>query len=232
MTQLTQALVNGSVSLAQSRGALASQGKYYLVTNPTPGTGITYAAQTTYSATANGLFSISNGNPSGSGVNLYLDYLDLIQTQTGLGSCLNMRFEVNVQQTVAAITTNVVALTPVNVNSAFANTSQATVTAFTGGAATVPATVASRRQVAVVNLPTSAAIRYSTYGLVFGSVADLGPHSNGAGLTGAAATAPYRIATACGPVVVAPQNTAFINMWWNATDTAPIFEFQFGFAEA
>lgn len=232
MTQLTQALLNGTVSLAQSRGALAAQGKYYVATNPTPGTAITYAAQTTYSATANGLFSISNGNPAGSGVNLYLDYIDLIQTAAAPASCLNMRFEVNIQQTVAAITSAALAITPVNVNSAFASTSQATVTGFSAGAGTVPATVASRRLVAVSNLPTSAAIRYSTYSLVFGSVADLGPHSNGAGLTGAAATAPYRIATACGPVVVGPQHTAFVNMWWNAADAAPAFEFTLGYAEA
>lgn len=231
MTALTQAILNGSLSLAQSRGALAAAGKYYVATNPTPGTAIAYDVIATYSATANGLFSISNGNPSGSGVNIYLDYLDLIQTAVAPGSCLNMRFEVNIQQTVAAITGAVLARTPVNVNTAFASTSQATVTSFSAGAGTVPATVSSRRLVAVANLPTSAAVRYSTYSLVFGGVADLGPHSNGAGLTAAAATAPYRVATACGPVVVAPQNTAFINMWWNAADAAPSFEFTLAYAE-
>ena len=231
MTQLIQAAVNGTISLAESRGALAAAGKYYVATSPTPGTAIAYAAQTTYSATDNGLFSISNGNPSNSGINLYLDYLDLIQTAAAPANCTNMRFEVNIQQTVAAITSAALARTPVNVNSLYASTSQATVTSFSAGAGTVPATVASRRQVAVVNLPTSDAIRYSTYSLVFGTVADLGMRSNGAGLTAAAATAPMRVATACGPVVITPQNTCFINLWWPVADAAPSFEFTLAYAE-
>ncbi len=231
MSNLIQAFLNGSVSLADSRGTLASMGKYYVATNPTPGTAIAYGTVATYSATTNGLFSISNGNPAGSGVNLYLDYLELIQTAVATGSCLNMRFEVNVQQNIAAITSAAAARAAVNVNTAYANNSQATVTGFDAGAGTVPATVASRRQVVVANLPTSASVRYSTYGLTFGSVANIGSTSNGAGLTGAAATAPYRVTTQCGPVVVAPQNTAFINMWWNATDGAPSFEFTLAWAE-
>lgn len=226
-------VTNGQVGLLGSRGALAAAGKYFVVTNPTPGTAIAYALKTSYSATANGLFSISNGNPANSGINLYLDFLEITQTATVPTGCLVMRFECIVENAISALTTAVAAATTgVNVNSGSNNTSQATFTYFTTGAGTVPTAVGSRRTVGVAALPTSVAVANSTYGIQFGGVANVGPSSNGAGLTAAAATAPNRLYTAMPAVVLGPQTTAFIQMWWvTAAANTPSFEFQFGYAE-
>lgn len=227
-------VANGQVGLIGSRGSLAAAGKYFMATNPTPGTAIDYALKTGYSATANGLFSISNGQPAGSGVNLYLDFLEITQTATVPTGCLVMRFECIVEQAVTALTTAVTSgLVPVNVNSGSNTASQATFTYFTTGAGTVPTAIGSRRTVGVAALPTSVAVANSTYGIQFSSLANVGPESNGAGLTAAAATAPNRLYTAMPACVLGPQTTAFIQMWWvTAAANTPSFEFQVGWAEA
>ncbi len=228
-------VANGQVGLIGTRGSLAQAGKYFVATNPTPGTAIAYALKTSYSATANGLFSISNGNPAGSGTNLYLDFVEITQTATVPTGCLVMRFECIVEQAVTALTTavNATALVPVNVNSGSNTASQATFTYFTTGAGTVPTAVASRRTVGIAALPTSVAVANSTYGIQFSSLANVGPESNGAGLTAAAATAPNRLYTSMPACVLGPQTTAFIQMWWiTAAANTPSFEFTVGWAEA
>ena len=63
-------VTNGQIGLPTSRQMLAAAGLSYNSTNPTPGTAIAYSLKTSFSATANGLFSISN--PTGSGVNVQL----------------------------------------------------------------------------------------------------------------------------------------------------------------
>ncbi len=71
---------NGFVGLMTARQQLAAYGYTWVVTTPTPGTGVAYAQLTSWSATANGLFAIYNGNAPASGRNIVLDRLTLYET--------------------------------------------------------------------------------------------------------------------------------------------------------
>lgn len=222
------AIYNGQIALVQPRQALASIGKYYSVTNPTPGTAIAYALQTSFSATANGFFAVRNTNPSG-GANIILDYLRLKQTATAATGTLVMNFEVYNETGIVALTGNVATRTPVQPNQAYPQSTGAVVQSFAAGAATVPAAVGSRVLQTTGYINTGVTVIHDTYVLQFGG-GDIVPGT--AGLTAARATASATIGGQAGPVVVAPQTTSWINMWWvTAAANAPSFEFELTYAE-
>ena len=221
-------VLNGQVGLQSSRQMLAAAGKLFVATNPTPGTAIAYALKTGYSATANGLFSISNNNPSG-GASLYLDRLKLTQTATVPTGTLVMRAEVYTESGIMVIGTAAAAVTPVNLNSGYPNTTGAVVTFFSAGAGTVPASVGSRRLVGIGSIATGVTVIHDSFTFEFG--AD-GPHLGKVGLTAARATDPADLSTWLPPVVVAPQSSAYMNLWWvTQAANAPEFEFDLVYAE-
>lgn len=209
---------------------MAGSGKYFAVTNPTPGTAIAYASQTGFSATANGLFAIRNTNTIG-GANLYLDYLKLKQTATAPTGTLVMNFEVYNETGLVALTGNVATRTPVQLNQASGNTqiTGAVVQSFAAGAATVPSAVGTRVLQTLGWINTGVTVIHDVYVLQFG--AD-GPISGTAGLTAARATASATVVGQAAPVVIAPQTTSYINMWWVTQATnVPSFEFELTYAE-
>ncbi len=225
----TAVVLNGQIGLLTSRQMIAAAGGYFNVTNPTPGTAIAYANQTSFSATANGLFSISNGN-SPNGKTIQLDSLTLFQTATAPATTLAARFEVYTESAIVAITTNAAARTPVNVNPAFANsTTGATVTSFAAGAATVPAAGASRRLIDIINLNIGVSVVHDTWVIDFG--AD-GPTPGTAGLTAARATDSARITAMAAPVTIAPGCSAIINAWTlSGSSNVPSYEFSLKYIE-
>lgn len=221
-------VVNGQVGLLTSRQQLAAAGKYFVVTNPTPGTAIAYAQKTGFSATANGLFTISNNNASG-GANVQLDYLSLIMTGTAPTGTTVQRIECYNETGIVALGTAAAARTPVNVNAAFTNSTGAIVTSFNAGAGTVPAAVGTRRLVSVMNIPTSLGVTGDTYVYQFGP--EELPGGSGQ-LTAVRATAPARLVTHGPPITIAPQNTLIMNLWWlTAAANDPNFEFELAYIE-
>lgn len=220
--------INGQIGMPTARQMLAAAGKYFTCTNPTPGTAIAYSLKAAFSATANGLFSISNGNPSG-GANIQLDRLKLIQTATAATGGLVSRYEVYLESGIMAITTAALAVTPVNVNQAYSNSTGATVTFFSAGAGTVPAAVGTRRLVGIGSCATGAAIIYDSLTIEFGSDAS---SIGTAQLTGAKATAAADYVTYGPPVTIAPGNSAYMN-FWIVTQAAniPSYEFILNYAE-
>src|SRR2546423_4079786 len=56
-------VINGTVS--PSWQDYAAAGKAFIASNPTPGTGVLCGTVTAFSATADGLFTLSNGNAAG-----------------------------------------------------------------------------------------------------------------------------------------------------------------------
>lgn len=218
-------VLNGQVGILPPDQSAAGAGKYFVVTNPTPGTAIAYAQQVTFSATANAMFSIANTDVVG-GTNIYVDYLKLIQTATAPATTLVMRFEVFNETGLVTLTGNVATRTPVSVNSAFAVPGTATVQSFAAGAGTVPAAVGTRRLQSVAAINTGVAVIHDQYILQFGSGDTVG---GTAGLTAARATASATITGQAAPVVVAPQSTSWINMWWvTGTTNVASFEFEMG----
>lgn len=209
---------------------LAAAGKYFVVTNPTPGTAIAYALQTSFSATANGLFAIKNTNTVG-GANIQLDYLKLKQTATAPTGTLVMNFEAYNETGLVTLTGNVATRTPVQLNqgSGFTQTTGAVVQSFAAGAATVPAAVGTRVLQSIGSINTGVTVAQDTYVMNFGGD---GPVTGTAGLTAARATAPATVTGQMAPVIIAPQTTTILNMWWvTAAANTPSFEFELSYAE-
>ncbi len=63
--------------------AMCDEGSYFFATNPTPHTGIAGIAATGAYSAAESLLYVKNTAASGSGVNLYLDYLKILVTAAG-----------------------------------------------------------------------------------------------------------------------------------------------------
>ncbi len=220
-------VLNGAVGNTTSRQQLAASGKLFIVSTAV-NTPIAYANKTAYSATANGLWSISNNNPSG-GASIQLDRLKMIETATAPTGTLIMRSELYTETGIVAIGTAAAAITPVNVNPGFANTTGATVTFFNAGAGTVPAAVGTRRFLGSYSLATGVAVQYDSYTFEFGSD---GSTIGTTELTAARATGPADMVCPCCPVTIAPQTSAYMNLWWiTAAANIPSFEFTLQYLE-
>ena len=221
----TAFVLNGNVGIVTSRQLIAGNSAYFVVTNPTAGTAITAAAQTGFSATANGLFLIQNTGQK----TIYLDYLSLILTGTAPTATTVMRFEVFNETGLVTGTSNVATRTPVGLNTGGTQATGAIVQSFSAGQITIPAAVGTRRLQSVIALPTSLGVTGDNYVIQFG--ADGTPAGAGA-ITAARATAPARLVASAPPVVIAPNTTSWINNWWltQATNAAS-YEFELTFAE-
>lgn len=218
-----------SSSLLSSRQQLAKAGKMYVVTNPTPGTAIAHANKTSFSATANGLFVIANNNPAGSGVNIYLDQLVMVQTATAPTGTLVMHLEVYNETGIVAGTTAVATRTPVNLNPASPNTTNAVVQGFDVGAITIPAAVGTRRLMAVHTVATGVTVIHDTFIFNFG--ADGPPVAKNGGAAARAADAATIVSNAPA-VCITPQTTSWINQWWvTAAANVPSYEFALTYIE-
>lgn len=223
----TSFLLNGVVGMMSSRQMLAANGNYFVVTNPTVGTGILSAVVTAASATANGLFLVQNNNPIG-GKTIYWDYLSLIMSGTAPTATTVMRFDMWNEIGIVTGTTAVATRTPVNLGAA-TYTTGALVQSFAAGQITIPAAVGPRRLLGTAAIPTSLGVTGDNYVVQFG--AD-GTPGNGSVSGAVRATQPARLVTETVPVIVPPQSTSWINMWWLTQATnAGTFEFEFAFAE-
>lgn len=218
--------LNAQFGIVSSRQYQSGIGARFAITNPTPGTAIAYAAATSFSATANGLFMISNPQPNG-GKSIYLDRLMLLQTATApVGTAL--RFEVYNESAILAMTGNVATRTPVTMNQNGAvSVVAANCQSFAAGAATVPAAKGNRILQCVGAVPVGVNVAQDVVVIEFG--AD-GVAQQKTGLTAARATDPAQIVGIADAVVIAPQTTSWINLWGPGTN-APSYEFQLSWTE-
>ena len=218
---------NQTSSKLSSRQQLTNAGKMFVVTNPTPGTAVTHATLTAYSATANGLFVIQNNNAANTGTNIYLDQLRLCQTAAAPASTLVKRFEIVSETGLVTGTGNVATRTPINRNPGVANTTGAVVQSFSAGAITIPAAVGTRRIMDILAMPTGVTVRYDAFNITFG-----GETAWKNGGAAARATDPAEISISAAAVCITPQTTTWINMWWVTQDTnIPQYEFSLTYAE-
>lgn len=203
-------VLNGQVGFPSSRQMLAGAGKFFTVTNPTIGTPVVGATITAWSATANGMFIIRNTAPSG-GASIYLDSLFLRLRATAPTGTLTQQWEAYNETGLVTGTGNVATRTPVQGNQAQPQTTVAQVQAFAAGAITIPAAVGTRVLQDMCTLTTGVAVDGDTYEIQFGQDGITG-HKNGG--AAARATDPAHIVSGMGPIVVAPQTTTWLNMWW------------------
>ncbi len=218
-------VLNGQISSLTTQQQFASLGKVFVVNCQTPGTAIAYAALTSFSATANGLFVIKNTNPSG-GANIYLNRLELFQTAT-VATGTTWSFEVYNETGAVAGTTAVITRTPVQVNGGIAQTTGAVVQAFNAGAITIPAAVGTRYLVGQGWIPVGVNVIKDVIAMDFGSD---GPAAAKVGLTAARATDTARLTGQMPAVVVAPGTTSWINLW-GCGSAAPSFEYNLTYTE-
>lgn len=207
---------------------LAGAGKYFTVTNPTIGTPVVGATITAWSATANGMFVISNGAGAG-GPNIYLDSLTLRLRSTAPTGTLTQQWECYNETGIVVGTTAVTTRTPVQVNTGLPQTSVATVQAFAAGAITIPAAVGTRRLQDTAVITTGLGIDGDTYVLQFGQDGVVGGKNGGAAVR---ATDTAQIVAGMGPIVIAPQTTSWLNMWWlTQAANVPSWEYNLRFFE-
>jgi hypothetical protein len=207
---LTNFVLNGQIGYPSQRQLIAASGKYFLITNPTIGTPVVGATITAWSATANGMFVLSNGSAVG-GPNIILDRLIMRLRSTAPTGTLTQQWEAYNETGIVAGTTAVTTRTPTQVNTAISQTSVATAQAFAAGAITIPAAVGTRRQVGSATITTGVAVDGDTYEIQFGADGVVG-HKNGG--AAARATDPAHIVSGMDPIVIAPQTTTWLNMWW------------------
>ena len=224
-------VLNGQLGLLSQQQQMAAGGSLFVVNCQTPGTAIAYAQLVTFSATANGLFVISNGAAAG-GKNIYLHRLDLFQT-AAVATGTTLSFECYNETGIVAGTTAVITRTPIQINtdpgtSGAGQSSVATVQAFNAGAITIPAAVGTRRLQGQAWIPTGVNVAKDVVSLDFG--AD-GPAAAKHGGAAARATDTARLVGQMNAIVIAPQTTSWINMWGHGTST-PSFEYNLVYSEA
>lgn len=224
---MTQVL-NGTIGTLSQQQLQARAGKLWVVNCQTPGTAIAYAALTAFSATANGLFVLYNGNSIASGKHIYLNRLELFQTNTppvGTG----WSFEAYNELGQVTGTTAVITRTPIQVNqrASGAQVTGAVVQAFNAGAITIPAVASTRVLQGQWWMPVGVCLAKDTYTVDFGSDA---PAASKTGLTAARATDTARLTAQAPAVIIPPQTTSWINLWGCGTN-APSFEYNLTFTE-
>ena len=222
-------VVNGQVGLLSQQQMMAANGSLFVVNNPTAGTGVAYAQLTTVSATANGLFVISNGSSAANGKNIFLHRLDMLET-AAVATGTALRFEAYNETGIVAGTTAVATRTPIQVNTGSEGPGQssvATVQFFSAGAITIPAAVGTRRLVGQGWIQTGVNVALDQVTMDFGSDA---PAAAKVGLTAARATDTARLCGQMPAIVIAPQTTMWLNMWGWGTST-PSFEYNLTYSE-
>lgn len=220
------AAFSGQLNLAGWRQSLAALGQYYVATTPTPGTGVVCGTVTAFSATADGLITISNNNAPG-GRTIQLDQLVLNMSGTAPTATTVMKMAAFNEVGIVAPSAGNVAVVPKNVLASGPATN-AVVNMFSAAMCTIPAAVGTRTLVGNWSIPTSLGITGDTYTMLFG-----GDPTAATPLTAVRATAAANIVTAAPPITIAPQNTCILDWWWLTQATnGPTFEVLLGYIEA
>jgi hypothetical protein len=201
---------------------LADEGAYFVATNPTPGSAITYAITTAFSDTVGAYFAIKN-NDSASNTSykrVYLDYIKLL-VNTVPASATAVHYAIKVDN-VSRYTSGGSIITPVSTNMDIANTG--TVAQMWAGALTLTAAGSSARIVARGTLRGVIPTINDSY------VINCGGMDGGGSLASAAASG--RAVDSCPPIIIGPQQFALVHLWFpsNAA-TAGQFEFEVGWWE-
>jgi hypothetical protein len=212
-------------SLVPTKHILADEGQYFVVTNPTIGTGVAQALLTSFTNTS-ALFVIKNNDAPG-GKRIYFDYMRLLLTAAPAAG-VSLEFALQLDSASRAPTAGNVAVTPVNVNSDSTAASVANVQAFNAAALTVPAPGSTARTVGRCRIPTGINVVGDEYVLQCG----VDCPGSSSPLTAIRATQPARLIAGSAPIVIGPQQSLVIYRWaLTETTTAPSYEYELGYWE-
>lgn len=191
-----------AVAYQTERNALADEGSYYTVNNPTIDTTVAYGIITTYVATTP-MFLIANTAPVG-GRSIFLDFIKLRVT-VAPASATNWKYVVDVDssQRLSTAPTGGANRTVNNVNPSLPNDFEGQVWAFTGGTVLTVMAGTSIRTVAHGAIAMSIPLALDELVIAFGQ----------GDLASAPATAVSRRVAAAPPCVIPPGCSAAIHQF-------------------
>jgi len=214
-------------NLWNSDHALADEGSYFVVTNPTPGTVITTTTSVVDdAATASAThaqfspwFNIQNGwgNAGSNAKSTYLKYLRIMLVQVPT-SATTWRFAVRTS-TLARVITGT-QHTPVNVNGGSSVASPSVV--YTG--VVTQNLDASNHLVANGTVGSVIPVTLDQWTFTFGDVSMPTNFLNGA-------AAAKNVTIPCAPIACGPGGCISFEMWGASNAAAPTFEYELGFVE-
>lgn len=209
------------MALATMSSTYGADGRYYVATNPTPGTGIaSLTAPTTYDDTKPFLL-INNAHASRT---LTLDYIKLVCTAPGTaGTALNYVHKID-GVNASRYTSGGSTLSPKNVNQGSSEASSAVI--YCGAIVAIATSSAARKLGSGVIRPVIPVIG-DTYLFTFNAFF-------GAGLGGqaVAGTAIANVIIPSGPILIAPTGWYALHLWLPSQSAASSYEAEVGFVEA
>jgi hypothetical protein len=225
---------NRAVGLLSNKYAISDSEAYYTVTNVTPGTGLTWVINSSFSNTV-ALFTAGYHVPFDAKKRLYVDYLKLIVRTIPGGTPTALHLAARVEPNMSRIPATRaswtgVAIYSVNRDTVLNTWSPLEVHWCSGGTLAAEAETASIRFAGRATIPIRAPVVGDEYLVSFGAVNPC--RSASGGLTAAGATAVSRKATNMPPIMLGPQQLLIMHAWIaGASTTAPVFEFEMGLVE-
>lgn len=202
----------------------ADEGRYFVATNPTMGTGIAMGIQTSFSDTANVLCNIFN-NAGTATTRIYLDYIRLIVTAAGsttTASDLAIKLD---SSGATRVSSGGSSLTPVSVLPGYDgknSIAQVTFGAITG------TTAVNSNAVARIKLKTQTAPCWTVGDSVLIKFGVL----DGQGFGNTSGSATLNIGLSAAPIIITPGGNCLFHMWNTANATTPpSFEVELGWWE-
>ena len=226
----------GIVNYYPDQYLMALEGSYFIASSPTPGTGV--AATTSLTAYVSGSTKpwclIANNNAQG-GPNIELDYMKIIQTAGQLPTTsTNMQIAIVLDTAPNKVpTTAGTALTPVNVNPASTNTSNAGIQI---GAITTLVDSAAVRLVfqdyiEPICTATPVAVAGDFYVVKFGALDHVMTSNYYQQVAAGTPLGVKQISASGPPIVVAPGWCAVVKLYGTANAAAPTYSFEVGYRE-
>lgn len=199
----------------------AQAGKYFMATNPTPGTGIVSGVVTTLADTTP-LLLVKNNNAVGSGIKLVPDFLRLHVTVVGVGhTSPKLSLKIDTSQSVTRYTSGGSTITPVSCGGiGSVSNAQVYFGAITAAAAGAAALIDS------FQLKTAIEVVNDTFTVDFGCPT--------ASLKSALADNTTTISHGyfpTAPISLEPQQHMALHFWAASNSTGVTFQFSFGYIE-
>ena len=202
----------------------AQSGRYFMATNPTPGTGLISGAVTSLADTTPYIL-VRNNNSVASGINIYPDFLRLHVTVVGIGhTSPKLTVKLDTGQTTTRYTSGGTAITPISTGNGAATLAATgaliyfgAITAAAAGAAVLIDTFQLKTAIEVVN---------DTWAVDFGSPT----HSVKSALADNSTTISHGyFGTA--PICIGPQQHLTIHLWAASMSTGVTLQPSFGYIE-
>jgi len=204
--------------IGAGRTNVCDEGSYFVVTNPTPGTGLATIATLTALADTSPFFMLIN-NASAGGKRVYMDYIKLLVTDAGTAGA-SLHYNVKIDNGVGRYTSgSALTSTPQNCNM---DSSVATGCLAYGGPLVAAAATAAARLLGGGLFKVSIPVVGDNYILTFGCPAS--------GVGQGVATIANAVLNHA-PVVIGPQQSFFFHIWLPSQSAASSYEIEVGWWE-